>query len=192
LATFNGAFRGVNGQFGALAQGITALPARDDFATLVIYADGALRIGEWGRDFEFEPEMDALRQNCRLIIDAGRISERVYNDSVFDWGAAVSGEIVTLRSAIGLDAARQVLYYFAGTSLSMPVLARAMEAVGVEYGMLLDINHYWVLFNAHRPSEEGLTSEPLYPEVMKEAVDRYLGTSARDFFYLTSIDEPVP
>ena len=68
----------------------------------------------------------------------------------------------------------------------MPVLARAMAAAGVQQGMELDINPYWVHFTTIRPQGNTLVAEPLFPE-MKESEDRYLRASARDFFYVTIV-----
>ncbi len=41
LATFNGGFKATHGHFGAMADGITALPPQDGLGTLAIYKDGA-------------------------------------------------------------------------------------------------------------------------------------------------------
>ena len=105
---------------------------------------------------------------------------------VSDWGGNY-GVIVTWRSALGLSADNRTLYYFAGPSLIMPVLARAMAAAGVQQGMELDINPYWVHFTAIQPQGNTLVAEPLFPAEMKESKDRYLRASARDFFYVAAV-----
>ncbi len=188
LAAFNGGFRAANGHFGAMAGGVEALPPIDDFATVGIYRYGEVRIGNWGQDIVDTPELESWRQNCRLIIDDGEISPRVYNDSVTDWGASIKNQIVTRRSGLGLDQEAKTLYYFAGPSLSMPALADAMLTAGVEQGMLLDINNFQVHFTAIRPEQGELVAEPLLPEEMFDQVDRYLGPSPVDFFYLTLLE----
>jgi hypothetical protein len=189
LAAFNGGFRAANGNFGAMANGIVALPPKDGFATVAIYQDGDVRIGNWGEEITASPELVAWRQNCRLILQDGEISERVYNDSITDWGASISNEIVTRRSALGLDHDAETLYYFAGPSLSMPVLADAMQTAGVADGMLLDINHFWVHFTAIESQDGELVAVPLLPDDMFDQVDRYLKASPADFFYVTLLDE---
>jgi hypothetical protein len=186
LAAFNGAFRAANGGFGAMADGRVALPPMEGMATVAIYRGGEVRIGSWGEQIVDAPDLVAWRQNCRLIIDGGQISPLVYNDSIVDWGGTIENEIVTWRSALGLGNGRNVLYYFAGPALSMTALAEAMHAAGVEHGMLLDINSYWVVFTAIHESGDGLIAEPLIPDRMTADVDRYLRQSPRDFFYLTS------
>ena len=192
LAAFNGGFRAANGYFGAMADGTVALGPKDDFATAAIYKNGEVRIGEWGREITDTPDLIAWRQNCRLIIHNGEISPRVYNNSIADWGASITNQIVTRRSGLGLDRNAETLYYFAGPSLSMPVLADSMLAVGVHNGMLLDINHFWVHFTAIRMVEGELIAEPLLPDEMIDRIDRYLGPSPVDFFYVTSFDSLSP
>jgi hypothetical protein len=186
LAAFNGGFRAANGLYGAMADGIVALPPVDDMATVGIYRSGEVRIGSWGKEISDSPDLEAWRQNCRLVIQDGEISPSVYNDSIVDWGASISNQIVTRRSGMGLDREAKTLYYFAGPSLSMPALANAMQAAGVYAGMLLDINNFWVLFTAIDFKEGKPFAEPLLPKLMFDHVDRYLGPSPADFFYVTS------
>jgi len=192
LAAFNGGFRAANGGFGAMADGIVVLPPISEMATVGIYRDGEVRIGNWGEEINDSPDLLAWRQNCRLVIQDGEISPRVYNDSITDWGASISNQIVTRRSGLGLDREAKTLYYFAGPSLSMPVLADAMLASGVHNGMLLDINNFWVLFAAIHFEEDGPVAEPLLPNEMIDKVDRYLGPSPADFFYVTSRKDKEP
>ena len=47
LATFNGGFKGEHGAFGAMSDGIVAIPPRDGLATVAMYEDGTIKIGEW-------------------------------------------------------------------------------------------------------------------------------------------------
>ena len=192
LAAFNGGFRAANGHFGAMADGIVALPPKSGMATVGIYRSGEVRIGNWGEDINDTPDLVAWRQNCRLIIQDGKISPRVYNDSVTDWGASISNQIVTRRSSLGLDREAKTLYYFAGPSLSMPALADAMLAAGVQHGMLLDINHFWVHFTAIHSEDGSLIAEPLLPNDMHDHIDRYLGPSPADFFYITALESRQP
>ncbi len=192
LAAFNGGFRAANGHFGAMADGVVALPPKSEMATVGIYHSGEVRIGSWGENISDTPDIQAWRQNCRLIIQDGKISPRVYNDSVTDWGASITNQIVTRRSSLGIDRKDETLYYFAGPSLSMPALADAMLAAGVQHGMLLDINHFWVHFTAIHSEDGGLVAEPLLPNDMHDHIDRYLGPSPADFFYITALESHQP
>lgn len=185
LAAFNGGFRTVHGMYGAMAEGIVAVPPLPGMATVAIGQDGEVKIGPWGEDLAAAPVLEAWRQNCAPVVEDGTISLRVFNDSVADWGGSVSGSVVTWRSGLGLDIGRRTLYYLAGPSLSMPALAQSMISAGVHDGMLLDINPFWVHFTAFRLVDSGLVAEPLLPQAMLDKVDRYLEASPVDFFYLT-------
>ncbi|MBE2224125.1 MAG: hypothetical protein IAF02_21475 [Anaerolineae bacterium] len=72
----------------------------------------------------------------------------------------------------------------AGSSLSMPALAEVLTAVSAHNSLLLDINESWVHFAAIHHEDGEPLAEPLLPDGMETAVDRYLRQSARDFFYV--------
>jgi hypothetical protein len=59
------------------------------------------------------------------------------------WGVTVAGGPAIARSALGVDAAGDVLY--AGSMSALPTdLAQAMVAAGAVRAMELDINPFWV------------------------------------------------
>ena len=184
LATFNGGFKGEHGAFGAMSDGIVAIPARTGLATVAIYNDGTVKMGEWGKDILPSPQILAWRQNCRLVIQDSQINPLVYVDSAEYWGANLNGATVTWRSGLALSADENTLYYFAGPSMKAGILAQAMMASGVKVGMQLDINNYWVHFAAVRSDGSKMIADPLFPVDMKFDVDRYLKPYARDFFYV--------
>jgi hypothetical protein len=184
LAAFNGGFIAEHGGYGAMADGITALAGKAGLATLAIYKNESVRIGEWGNDFYTDGDYRAWRQNALMVVHNGEINEKVYSGTEADWGANLDGATVTVRSGVGISEDNKVLYYFAGPSLSMPVLADGMVAVGVHNGMLLDINPTHAHFAAMVVKEGELISEALYPEEMDLWVDRYLRQWDQDFFYV--------
>ena len=89
LAAFNGGFKATHGEFGAMADGITALPPKDGLGTLAIYKSGRVSLGEWGAGLTLTPDMVAFRQNGPLVIQQGRINPRIYDNSPQDWGYTV-------------------------------------------------------------------------------------------------------
>jgi hypothetical protein len=187
LATFNGGFKATHGHFGAMADGITALPPRDGLGTLAIYKDGSVRMGEWGTEINSSsPDLLAWRQNGPLVIHNGQINSLIYNDSPKDWGYTVTDVSPTLRSGVALSADRRTLYYLVGPHLTLEDLAKSMLAVGAANGMQLDINNFWVLFVAIHSDNGKLVPEPLLPQQMKEFLDRYLHPYTRDYFYVTA------
>jgi hypothetical protein len=187
LAAFNGGFKARHGQFGAMADGILALPPRNGLGTVAIYQDGRVSLGEWGSGLTMTPDMVAFRQNGPLVIQQGKVNPRIYNNSPQDWGYTVYDVSPTVRSGIGLSAEGKTLFYFCGPSLSMEALAQAMQAVGAWNAIQLDINNYWTLFVKFMPSGANVIPEPLLPQLMVANVDRYLWNYSRDYFYITSV-----
>lgn len=185
LAAFNGGFKVEQGHFGAMAQGLRAVPPRDGLATLGFYQDGSLKLGEWGVDIQPSADLVAFRQNGLLIIKNGQPTPEVSDPKY--WGYTINWETVTMRSGLGLDKSGKILYYFAGPSTSISTLAKAMTAVGVANAMQLDINNYWVHFEAYVNADHKLMPKPLMPREMGDGVGRYLRVFTRDFFYVTAL-----
>ena len=188
LAMFNGGFKSRQGEYGAMADGVTALPPQVGLGTLAIYEGGQVRIGAWGTDILPSTDMIAYRQNGPLVIQKSQINPQVYNTTTVNWGYTVNGLSPTWRSAVGISPDGNTLYYFAGPSLTIDVLARVMTQVGVSDAIQLDINDYWVLFVAVRPDGNKLGLEALFPKFMKENINRYLWAYTRDYFYVTGIN----
>jgi hypothetical protein len=186
LAMFNGGFKARHGEFGAMENGMVALPARAGLGTVAIGSQGGVHIGAWGVDILPSLDWVSWRQNGPLVIQQGAINPRVYNNSPSDWGYTVSGAAPTWRSAIGLSADGQTLYYVCGPSLTIETLAASLVASGSAWAIQLDINPYWVHFVAVRTDGKKLILEPLFPAQMRENIDRYLWNYTRDYFYVTA------
>jgi hypothetical protein len=187
---FNGGFKARHGHFGAMADDVIALPARDGLGTLAIYKDGTLKMGEWGTEIAASPDMAAWRQNGPFVIHKGQINPKIYDNSPWDWGYTVDDVSPTWRSGIGLSPDGKTLYYLCGSNLSMEMLANSMLATGGVFdGMQLDINTYWVHFVAVRANGNKLSLDALFPDMMKDEIDRYLHPYTRDFFYITGVSK---
>ena len=186
LATFNGGFLAPHGQYGAMSDGVVTLPPKNLAGTVAMGNDGRVQIGIWGEDINPAGDYAAWRQNASMVVHQGEINERVYNSSITTWGGSLDGAIVTWRSGLGLSANGQVLYFLAGPAMSMPILAKSMMVVGVQNGILLDVNPFWVHFAAIQADGDALHAEPLFDEGMETKPDRYLFQSQRDFFYITA------
>src|SRR5258708_7603620 len=171
-----------------MANGLTALPAIKDLATVAIHADGRVQIGEWGTDIKDSPDLLAWRQNGKLLINHGEITPDTARTTE-PWGLTIKGEAVTWRSALGISAEGRTLYYVAGQELDVPTLAKVMAHIGAAEALQLDVNNFWVHFAAIRSQGSTLVAEPLL-DTMKLQVDRYLKSYDRDFFYVTTATRP--
>jgi hypothetical protein len=185
LAAFNGGFKVEHGAFGSMQNGQTSVPPRNGFATVAIYQDGHVQIGEWGKDLGLSPDVVAFRQNGPLVIRDGLVTHQV--DTPNYWGYTVNASAITWRSGIAIDQPGNTFYYFAGSYLTIHSLADAMTAVHVWNAMQLDINNFWVNFETFTPTGDTLASEPLFPKDMNANTSRFLSPYVRDFFYVTAV-----
>ena len=184
LATFNGGFKARHGHFGAMSDGLTALPPINGLATVAMYADGSVRMGQWGKDITDSPNLVAWRQNSKLLVQEGKINPATTNMNE-TWGLTIDLKAITWRSALGMSSDGRTLYFAAGPYVDVKTIAKVMAHTGAAQAMELDVNDYWVNFAAIRSDGTALTAEPLLLG-MKKDVDRYLKASPRDFFYVTA------
>jgi hypothetical protein len=87
--------------------------------------------------------------------------------------------VLVWRSGVGVDRAGNLLYAAANYQ-SAKGLARILIHAGAVRAIELDINSYWVSFNAFaRPGAQGPAK--LLPDIGRPAT-RYLSPDDRDFF----------
>jgi hypothetical protein len=184
LAAFNGGFKTRHGQFGAMVNGVLVLAPRSGFGTVAMYDDGRVAIGAWGTDVFYAKGLRNWRQNGPLIVQNGQINPHTADTAPEDWGYTVKGGTATWRSALGISADGRTLYFVAGPYLTLPVLAQAAADTGAANAIQLDINGYWVLFDAIKLSGGAFQAEPLMDGMKID--DRYLHSFDRDFFYVTA------
>jgi hypothetical protein len=184
LAAFNGGFKARHGYYGAMADGLTALPAIKDMGTVAIYKDGHVVIGAWGKDIQDSPDLLAWRQNGELLIHNGDVNPDTAQTTT-DWGLTVGGAAITWRSALGLSPDGHTLYYVAGPSLDVATLTKVMSRLGVQQALELDVNNFWVNFVAIHSNGAAFTANPLL-KGMNGQPDRYFKPNPRDFFYVTA------
>jgi len=177
LAAFNGGFRLAAGAGGYEQEGHVVSPLLSGYASLIIDRSGRARIGLWGYG---APARDkavySVRQNLRLLVEHGRPTLAAADPSV--WGATLGGGAYVARSAVGEDAAGDLLY--AGSMFAVPEdLAAALARHGARIAMELDINPAWVQLDvASRPGG------PLHAKVQGQVrpADQFLWGWTRDYF----------
>ncbi len=185
IAAFNGGFKAINGAYGMMWNGITILPPQPGLATVALYADGHVRIGDWGRDLTLSPDMVAYRQNCPLLVDGGAINPAVYNENPREWGYTVGNRITTWRSGLGITQDGRYLIYAVGTYVTVDALARSLQLAGAYEAMQLDINGAFTRFVTYHAAAGGaLVADKLLYQ-MAGASNEFLTPYNRDFFYVT-------
>jgi hypothetical protein len=184
LGAFNGGFKAADGHYGLMVNGHTYLPPQPHAATLALYRDNTVRIGEWGTDAVPTTGMVAFRQNGAPLIVDGEVNPSAATDG-WAWGAPILANIYTWRSALALTD-NGVLLYAAGNSVSASTLARALVAAGASQAMELDINPVWVRCMTYQADRSTLTARKLRDD-MYGAPNQFLAPYERDFIYVTRV-----
>jgi hypothetical protein len=170
LAAFNGGFLMKSLAGGYEQEGHVARPLRAGLASLVIDTSGRARIGVWGGGVPAAGEdVYSVRQNLWLLVSGGEPTKQ--SARWWRWGGTIGRQEYVARSALGENAAGDLLYA-ASMSTSPGDLAGALAKAGAVVAMELDINPEWVQLDAasrpggplatelpgqHRPATQYLT-----------------------------------
>jgi hypothetical protein len=184
LAAFNGGFKTEHGHFGVMFNGKDILPPRAGMATVGFYDDGSIKIGLWGKDIVPSKHLVSWRQNGPPVIEEGVVSP-LTGDPKY-WGYTINDTTATYRSGLAISKDNKTLYYVVGSDITLATLSKALSAVGAYQAMQLDINNYWVHFEAFRNDAGQLAAVPLLDFMKGSGDHRFLQRYSRDFFYLTS------
>jgi len=172
LAAFNGGFKLSAGDGGYQQEGHVISTLRRGYASLIIYRSGAARIAVWpsGSSGAY-----SVRQNLPPLVLHGKPTSAAYDWPV--WGATLGGGSHVARSALGEDAAGNLIYV--GSMSTVPIdLAKALVRFGARTAMELDINPEWVQLDvAAQPG--GRLHAAVYEQ--QRPADQYLTGWSRDF-----------
>ena len=197
IAVFNGGFRAMHGHYGMMIAGSTFLPPRDIACTVAFHRDGSIRIGTWAAVKGGEADMLVYRQTPPCLVEDGTVNKTLgYDEYNRNWGAAVGGETIIRRSAIGVDATGSVVFYGLGEAVTAPALARGMKAAGAHGVAQLDVNYSYprfLLYESKSPTEPKRASSALIKDIKFTSYEYVAEPSPRDFFYLAwRSSEPPP
>jgi hypothetical protein len=176
LAAFNGGFKLSSGAGGYEQEGHVISPLIPGMASLVIDRSGTAAIGVWGHGLPLPGEaVYSVRQNLTLLVNHGQVTAAATDWGL--WGATLGGGEFVARSALGQDAAGQLI--FAGSMSASPAdIAAALIHAGAVKGMELDINPEWVQLDVARNPGHVLTAA--IPGQQRPA-NQYLIGWIRDF-----------
>ena len=177
LAAFNGGFKLAAGVGGYMQEGRVLSPLRPGLASLVIDRSGQARIGVWGSGVPVPGEaVYSVRQNLPPLVLDGRPTADAADWGL--WGATLGGGAYVARSAVGQNAAGDLMY--AASMYAVPAdLASALASRGTRIAMELDINPEWVQLDIARRPGGPLTAA--IPGQDRPA-GQYLAGWTRDFF----------
>jgi hypothetical protein len=187
LAAFNGGFMTEHGGYGMRLEGITLVAPKPKACTIAVYQNGAMQIAPW-TDLEAEaPSMTWFRQAPECMVRSGKVHPGIlWLSGNRKWGATLDGETVIRRSAIGLNAARDVLYVAITNHTNARVLAEGMKHAGAVDVAQLDVNWSYPKFVLFEPKEPGGPRKAVaLASGFEFSEDEYIRKrSRRDFFYL--------
>ena len=141
LAVFNGGFKAMHGNYGMKIGDAQFIPPRDIGCTVMRKPDGALDIRTFA---DVKTEASALpwyRQTPPCLVENGEANPGLLHEFNKNWGAAVGGDTIIRRSAIGVSKDGRFLFYGLGESTTAQSIGRAMLAAGAHHAAQLDVNY---------------------------------------------------
>ena len=146
-AAFNAGFLMQDANGGYYTDGRIIKPLRSGAASAVVYKDGQMTVGKWGRDVKMTNQVSSVRQNLDLVVDNGKPVAGLTNANLLKWGVTLGGAYYVWRSGLGVTKSG-ALVYVGGPSLSISDLANLLVRAGAVRAMELDINTDWVQFSS--------------------------------------------
>jgi len=191
VAVFNAGFLMNNANGGYYTAGKTIIPLRQGAASFVIYRNGSVNIGDWGRPgFTLTPDVVSVRQNLDLLVRNGKSVPGLNPNDTTQWGFTLGNAVYVWRSGVGITK-NGALVYVGGPGLNITTLADILARAGAVRAMELDINTDWVNFAFYDPHGATAPATPangkdLLPN-MYGAPDRYFESWwSRDFFTMSA------
>jgi hypothetical protein len=186
VAAFNGGFKGEHGHWGVRVGSTLLVKPRAIGCAVAHYKDGSLRIEPWSDLESTDADIDWFRQTPPCMLRAGKRHGGLWDPDSKNWGAAVGGDTVIRRSAIGLDPDHKVLFVAVTNATIAQALADGMKHVGATDVAQLDVNHSFPRFVIFPQSEGGQReATSLFDGFEVEPGDYLREGQPRDFFYVT-------
>jgi hypothetical protein len=189
LGAFNGGFMTEHGGYGMLVDGVTLVKPKPNACSIVVYDDDSIRIGTWSKLPSTE-RVRWFRQAPECMWEGDKLHPGLQGGKGLKWGATLDGDTVIRRSAIGLNAARDVLYVSITNHSTARVLADGMHHAGAVDVAQLDVNWSYPKFVTFEPGDAGAERKAVaLAEGFEYSPDEYIRKKQRrDFFYLMRKD----
>lgn len=190
LAAFNGGFMTEHGGYGMQIDGVTLVKPKPHACTIVVYNDDSMRIAPWKDLQDTAANVRWLRQAPECMWHDDKLHPGLIGGKGLKWGATLDGDTVIRRSAIGLNATRDVLFVSITNHSTARVLADGMHHVGAVDVAQLDVNWSYPKFvTFEAPSGATQRNAVALAEGFEYSPDEYIRKKQRrDFFYLMRKD----
>lgn len=194
LAAFNGGFMTEHGGYGMKVDGVVIVKPKPNACTIAVYEDDSMRIATWSKLADSESKMRWYRQAPECMWEADKLHPGLQGGKGLKWGATLDGDTVIRRSAIGLNAARDVLFVSITNHSTARVLADGMHHAGAVDVAQLDVNWSYPKFVTFEPGSAGSGRIAVaLASGFEYSPDEYIRKKQRrDFFYLMRKDTGLP
>jgi hypothetical protein len=183
VAAFNSGYKLRDRVGGYFVGGTTVSPLRPGMASLVLLADGSLRIGAWGDGLSMTPDTVAVRQNLPPLVQDG-ISRATAADTPRTWGIANGNRARVNRSALGELADGSFVFEF-GHDVTALDMASGLVAIGARFEIDLDMNTSWPTGFVYRRAAGKVVGTAINPSVVRPP-SIYLQQFKKDFLAVSS------
>jgi hypothetical protein len=184
VAAFNGGWKTEHGQYGMKVGGVVLVPPKDKAWVIAVYDDDSFRIATWTAVSGEEERMRWWRQKPACLYENGSPHAGLSRSEARAWGAAVGGETVIRRSALGLNPDHRVLFMGVSNATTAPALADGMHHAGPLDVAELDVNWSFPKFLVFRRGAHGqLMASGLFDGFVFDKDEYVRKRSTKDFFY---------
>ncbi len=182
VAVFNGGFQARHGYWGQLSHGVTLVKPKAEGCGVALYSDGSVALGSY--EATNQPGLLTYRQAPPCLVANGELNPRLIAGQDAVWAGNGAKEKTRRRSAVGLTKDRQTLFFLVGVEAEPIDLARALNALGADYGLQLDINWNWTRFFLvdGAASNSPSLAAPLLSGMVADKGEYLRRPSKRDFF----------
>ena len=193
LGAFNGGFMTEHGGYGMKLDGVVLVKPKPNACSIAVYDDDSVRIAPWHEIAADQPKMRWFRQAPECMWAGDKLHPALVGGKGLKWGATLDGDTVIRRSAIGLNAARDVLYVSITNHTSARVLADGMHHCGAIDVAQLDVNWSYPKFVTFELGGGGPERQAVaLADGFEYSPDEYIRKKQRrDFFYLMRNDTGV-
>ena len=177
LATFNSGFYEKDGAAGFYVNHTLYYPMVRGLATVVRYTNGTVDVAPWMGGARPGATVVMARQNLKMLVYSSRATGLSANNVA--WGLTLHGVAAVWRSALGIDAAGNLIYA-AAPDVTSAQLAQIMLDLHSVRAMQLDINPEWPILVTYGASGARLpTLDVANPN---QIATRFLSLTTKDFF----------
>ena len=182
VATFNSGFRVASSGGGFYLHGHYDGRLVRGEASEVYLKNGRLLIGRWGYGaLHMGPNIAAVRQNLKPIVEHGQVPAAVDQNVLTTWGATLGGGYNVWRSGVGVTKDGRIIFVY-GPALNVRTLADLLKRAGCVTAMELDINPDWMSFMYYLAKNHPANPKPVnLLRSQLQPPDRYFYISNRDF-----------